>query len=615
MSYNPKDQRLTPLTSKPEAFEFGAIDTETIGNEATYDSGSALFKDEYYQFSDARGLVNYITQPRFKGIRWFAHNASYDLGVLFQYLPPTSNLLFLNGKILLAKLHPAKNRTHYICDSWRLAANLSLKSIGDKIGLPKFETPSYLLPPELTESKEYQENTSEQVSLETYLKRDTEIVYKYIELFQEQINALGGQVKNTLASTAMDLYRRSYLNENYFTPFEARNDFARTAYYGGRVEPYQLGELSDVNIYDINSLYPYVMHNFEYPHPNFLKGMIHDGTIKHIYKYEGVSEVTIYIPPSFTPLLPFRANGRLYFPAGTIRGTWTNFEIREAIKRGCRVYQIHTLLYSERTCKPFESYVTELYNLRLSLKANSDPREHVIKILLNSLYGKFGQRRDSALEEIITENEFSNLEDMSGYTPMILAGQLYFRKPVEMNKQANYINTLWASHITAYARFTLFEYMETLSDSLLYVDTDSLFTTSELPVSPDLGGLKMLHNSVDVLMLGAKCYKILDKDKTLETKVRGVPHAYQEKYLTSHEATYMKSLGFFEAASRKLNPSQWVEIQKELHSLTPKRFYSKHQSNQKVYYHSRPLTPAEIDSQPMIDPKILMSNLLEFAST
>lgn len=610
MSYNDKDFKLTPLKESPKPIEFGAFDTETLGNEARYVDGGALFEGQYERFSDPDDLIKFMCKPKYKGIRWFAHNLTYDLGVLIKYLPEQHKVLFLGGKAMLAKLYPVKSRTHYLSDSWRLAAGVSLADIGRKIGLPKYETPAYLLPPSLTESDEYKQETKEQVDIEVYMKRDVEIVDKYISLFQEEINRLGGNVKHTLASTSMDLFRRAFLEDEYFTPFESRNDFARLAYYGGRVEPFILGELEHVNIYDINSLYPFIMRHGIFPNPNKLRGVTGDISLSTIMNYEGCSEVTIRIPQTHIPILPFSFAGRLYFPSGTVRAVWTHIELRAAIKRGAKILEIHQGLYSTETCTPFNNYVDSLYALRLHYQAQEDPREYIIKIMLNSLYGKFGMRKDGLLQQLITAEEWHGLKNQEGYDTHIFSGDVYFSKDVPSFRQPVYINTLWAAYVTAQARLLLHKYMEKLDRDVIYCDTDSIFTHAQLETSKALGDMKLIYENVDVQMIGAKCYKIHNEEKILATKVRGVPSLYQEKFLTSHEASYMKSLGFFEASRRDLSPSTWVEMSKKSNELTPKRFYSKGHQYQNSVQTSRPLTLVEVFAQhPQQVQRLILSGL------
>lgn len=564
---------LRPIEKAPKVKQFGAIDTETEGNDAKYIDGGCTTIDGFRRFDSGSALINYLSQPKFKSHVFFCHNATYDVGVLYPYIESNHTLLFLNGDIYLAKVYPRKSRRFYIADSWRLAANISLERLGNAISLPKLPTPQTLLEKELGISGWSCVKHGRYQCEACYLERDCQIVYNYIDLFQKEINRLGGELKYTLASTAMDLFRRSFLKEEYRTPFESRNEFARKGYYGGRVEPFKKGRIERINIYDVNSLYPYVMRNFKYPNPNTLHGPSENQPISRIMESEGVSEVSIHIPDMRIPPLPFRYNHKLYFPTGRLRAHWTHAELRKSLKMGCTIYAIHWTLWSDDTIQPFNDYVDTLYQLRLEYKASNDPREHIIKIMLNSLYGKFGQRQQAGLEKLVPLDEWWDAEDKSGFDFVEYDGFVYARKPVPTFRQPDYVNLLWASHITGYARLTLLEYMLQFPDQVAYCDTDSVFVNGKLETGNKLGQMKLEYANVDVELIAPKCYQIFDQSGLLKTKVRGVPSRFQEAYLSSHEVSYMKSLGFFEANRRKLTPAHWVEVTKSEQAITPKRHY------------------------------------------
>lgn len=570
MDYN---RSLKPITKPPKVRKFGSLDTETVTDKAIYSEGGVYVDGMFYHFENPQDLIDFISLPKYKSYTFFAHNATYDVGVLFKYLPDKHIMLFLGGKIFLTKLYPVKSRVHYIADSWRLAANISLHNLGGSVGLDKLPTPAHLLDVPLPFKRwACLEHHIEECET-CYLKRDTEIVYNYIDLFQKEINALGGEMKNTLASTAMDLFRRRFLKREYKTPFKERNEWCRVAYFGGRVEPIKRGMVEGVNIYDINSLYPYVMREFAYPDPNTLIGIREGLSESVIYDYEGVSEVSIEVPPMHLPPLPFRFNEKLFFPIGKLKGRWTHVELRAAVERGCVIHKVHWTLYTTETCTPFIDYVETLYSLRLRYKAKKDPREFIVKIMLNSLYGKFAQRPDAGLQKLESISKFFNADDKAGYDFVVYDNEVYARSGTEQRKQPSYINVLWACYVTAYARLTLYEYMLNAGDNLAYVDTDSVFIQGTLETSTDLGGMKLEYANVDVNIIAPKLYQISQNGEVIRSKVRGVPSNYQETFMSEGQVSFMKALGFFEAAKRKLTPSQWIEVSKSMQIITPKRHY------------------------------------------
>ena len=68
-----------------------------------------------------------------------------------------------------------------------------------------------------------------------YNKTDCEILWKAIDQFEKEIFALGGQLQQTIASTAMTLFRRKYLQRDIYTS-EKLNEISQESYFASRVE-------------------------------------------------------------------------------------------------------------------------------------------------------------------------------------------------------------------------------------------------------------------------------------------------------------------------------------------------------------------------------------------
>ncbi len=571
-------QELKPLTKEPKTFDLGSFDIEGTGDDGGFISGAIMVNGSYFDFTSPAGMLDFMRRKEFNGYRFAAHNLSYDYGILEPFMDEKDYPLLLNGRPFKVSIARGQKHPRFLIDSLLFAGGLSLKKLGEAIHKPKLETPPELIKGFSDVPDWYCEKHNTLHCVDCYLQRDVEIVYDYMTVFQNTINNLGGELKFTLASTAMDLFRRKYLDQSYKTPFISRNEFCRNAYYGGRVEPYKVGQFHNINVYDINSLYPYVMRTFEYPNPNSLHGPTYEGDIKLIHNYEGVSQVTINIPNSFIPPLPYRHNGKLFFPTGTIEGHWTHVELRKAIELGCKILEVKSTVYAEETCKPFVNWVDDLYALRLSLKKAKDPRELVIKIMLNSLYGKFGQRTDAGLQEIKSFEWYIENGQPDGVEFRIIGDLVSVIVGKETGEQPDYVNTLWASYITSYARLTLLQYMLNAGDKLVYCDTDSLFTTSILETTTDLGGMKEEYNNVSIELFGPKAYRLSDTDGYIKQKLKGIPLNNRDEYLDFGDTTFLRPVGLLEAGRLNADengtpyyPSVWREVTKHEHITYPKR--------------------------------------------
>jgi hypothetical protein len=162
--------------------------------------------------------------------------------------------------------------------------------------------------------------------------------------------------------------------------------------------------------------------------------------------------------------------------------------------------------------------VEDLYPFRdSSLPGYDAGLAYVVKILLNSLYGKFGQ---SALRRKVVP--FS--EDLpEGAVPVdgtALSPVWYIDEEV----QAPYIMPQIAAHVTALARLRLYDYMSSCGESLAYCDTDSIITSSHLDTTTALGGLKNEYPDVtfDGTFLAPKLYLLKGSDGSVKVVAKGI---------------------------------------------------------------------------------------------
>lgn len=581
-------QKFVPPKTEPKRYQIAAFDTEGDGIRGPI-CGALAYGDCLIYREGAGILANLADWDIRHNYRVYAHNLMYDLGVLYPYLPENSKLYCINGDIYRGYIPLVDGDPLSVFDSARLFAFLSLDELGRGIGISKFPTPPQLLSKTKEVEEWYCEEHNTLHCVECYVKRDALTLLKAVEMFQDVVLDLGGQLKNTLASTSMDLYSRKYLPRWYYTPFEHRNEYARKAYHGGWVEAFARGTIEHVNAYDFNSLYPSVMHDYEYPHPNYLIGPTQRLPSDVIDRYEGVVDVTVRVPDMHYPPLPYLYDHKLYFPTGNLRGVWTTMELRYAQSLGVEVLDLHEGLISRKTCRPFRKWVEDLYSLRLRLKSKGDPSQKVIKVLLNSLYGKFGQTTEAGLEKLITFEDWDSEGMVRGAVPVLLNGRWLMRTPITFNKQADYINVLWAAYVTAYGRRQLHQAMCSASGEVFYCDTDSLYIHGELPTSTSLGALKLQYEDATISIYGPKLYYVESEKGEVVTKAKGVPKDSQWEYLVERGVSYVKPLGFLEAAIRQASPSEWVEVKKVMRLDSVKRRYDGEVGDFDSIQRSRPL--------------------------
>ena len=171
------------------------------------------------------------------------------------------------------------------------------------------------------------------------------------------------------------------------------------SYWGGRTQlinaiPSQ--EIENVLEYDANSMYPFVMSHPSNLYPDLTKcwrvGATETALLNIINNSEYVcwANLEMYAPEGVHKFLPVLGDdGRLDFNRSEFSGWLCEPEIRLALKEGWVIKEIHELNKS-KGIRPFMNYINGLYELRKEYKAQEDSRELLVKMAMNSLYGRFG---------------------------------------------------------------------------------------------------------------------------------------------------------------------------------------------------------------------------------
>ena len=500
--------RLTKLKSKIKKYNIDGFDIETHGDSNKFIL-CGYYDDRYHPFLNEKQAIDYMIKNVKDKTIIFATNLSFDYTALFH-----------EKKQLRESIIRQKGTIFFHCEyeNLRFGDTLaiipaSVETLGKHINILKLSKPSFL--------GKIPKNKQEWKYLKEYNSQDCRVTKVFMQQFQKALNDLGGELKDTIASCSMNLYRRKYMpfefEKEYVKEFADETrviDFIREAYYGGRCECFKRGinvEKRLYRLYDVNNLYGDAMTK-AYPLPaschinNFPRE-------EFIHKYHGVSEVTIECPDIYYPLLPYRAN-KLIFPTGTFRAKYNHIELRKALKLGYKIHKIHKQIYYTKTFYPFKKYVTSLYNLRLKYKKeNNFLYAEISKILANSLYGKFGMN-------IQKDWQYRDLEskDIDG---AVLNDEGIGYKIFESEANQSYVMPILASTVTSYGRLKLYDYLIELKG--IYCDTDSIITKMEIENSSEFGKLKLEKTFTQFIVTKPKLYTVKDIDKNYYyVKVKGI---------------------------------------------------------------------------------------------
>lgn len=431
-------------------------------------------------------LVEARCRPRTR-LYLFAHNGAFDLPVMgaFSELPARGFKLIdavvdAPPMILVWK---RGNQTIKFIDTlnlWRVP----LTVLGQSVGLDKLPMPAA---------------TAGKRAWDEYGKRDTEIIRIACRQWFDFLKAhdLGGFAP-TLASQAFNAYRHRFMPVPIFADTnEKALQLSRDAYLGGRVECRRLGTLKGTFFkLDVNSMYPAVMQANSFPCK--LLGVYGRPSAvelrRWVKRYCVIADCVI---TTKAPLYPVVIDGRLVFPIGTFRVTLATPEFQAALARGDLVQVDRVAVYEAAAL--FTDFVRYLYaERRKAIDAGNPAGKFMHRILMNSLYGKFGQR--GRHYETVGE---SPLDSVRVWDEIDLdAGQVYHYREfggivqewVEEGEARHSMPAI-AAHVCSYARLMLWEAIQRVGGRhWLYCDTDSLIV--------DGVGLKRMQAAIDESALG-----------------------------------------------------------------------------------------------------------------
>lgn len=178
--------------------------------------------------------------------------------------------------------------------------------------------------------------------------------------------------------------------------------------------------------------------------------------------------------------------------------------------------------------------------------ANQPALRNVAKVLMNSMYGRFGMHVDNIAAQLVSTDKSREIMDTYQVTDVICLGAMdlvcYVVKPSLCFNSENkrflrskhqipgQTNVPLAAAITAYSRMIINEHKLAAMEAGLkvyYSDTDSLVLNGQLPLdyvdSARLGALKLEHSLKEGYFIAPKMYWLLtDKDEEV-SKCKGYP--------------------------------------------------------------------------------------------
>jgi len=364
----------------------------------------------------------------------------------------------------------------------------SLLELGKSVGVTKLEMP---------------DKEKSQDDWNAYCIQDVRILQKAVCAFIDYIveNKLG-RFSITLAGQAMAAYKSRFMKQPiYIHNRECAIKLERESYHGGLVSNFYVGEIKGTKMfhYDVNSLYPSQMLK---PVPVRLLGYRRNVPItdlaKILQKDACVARVHLDTTEQTYPLYYRNRLQDVYgkFPTVLCGAELIHAVTHKHIKKvyECAIYEQFPI---------FTDFVNFFWEERMKCPKDKDPvRNMMAKIIMNSLYGKFGQRSHSwteltatTLKDLYKQAGISFPEEYKkGWEPEIVGWENVNYRLLDLPTPVKLRNTMgtleykaplgehWesfpliASYITSYARQHMRDLIAIVgSKNVYYTDTDSLF--------------------------------------------------------------------------------------------------------------------------------------------
>ena len=195
-----------------------------------------------------------------------------------------------------------------------------------------------------------------------------------------------------------------------------------------------------------------------------------------------IAEVTEY---HNIPLVPIKVDGKIIYPVGTKICFLFREEIEFLLNRNCKV-KVLQLGFCSGWAPIFKDFIGLVYEERKKNKGNF--YYYLLKIFMNSLYGKFAETEIKDDYKLISYEQFMKIDEDNVNAEIVIVNSQYYVFVRTEQRIKLKTNIIFAMRITALCRLELLKAI--LKDKCAYSDSDSLVTENIIQDSLELGELK-----------------------------------------------------------------------------------------------------------------------------
>lgn len=394
-------------------------------------------------------------------------------------------------------------------------------------------------------------------------------------LFNDGINGKKGK----------EVYKLLYDDSNRGTEYEK---ILRNYYYGGRVEVFDFNICLNGYYNDFNSHYPSIMLENEFPLQPYSREKCFEKCWSHWKNNKNIFGIECHIKEnSNIPLLATKINNKLLFCNGNKKVFLFRKEIEYLFSLGYKEtdIKINYVWFCSGYYHIFKKFIEIAFKIKSSYNDNTF-EYWLSKIFMNSLYGKFAEKKEKEKITIIHSLNGLSEKELRKISSLDLNSKEYIKRENIVYDKIK-TNIVFSMMITALARLKI--HKEILKSSRpYYTDSDSIVSVDCIENSNEIGHLKPEFVFNKFQALGCKEY-VIETWKVIKNPIIKVPiknisvkmkgfgkitynnfHIFITDYFKPKRQNRL--IGFMESFSRKLPKNIVLVYDKFKNSVYDKRW-------------------------------------------
>lgn len=525
-----------------------------ILNNKNYSFYSSNQDDIFKYFFDV------VFSGRKKKLVFFVHNLTFDGSILINWLTKINNhykieyeSIIKNNSIYSIIIKWNNYKIHFKCSYKIMPLSLYKIAKGFNIEFYKMPYPYSAVNESIVSSNIYIPNKKDfesedlfndyvKISFDTDFKTYTEkycmndcyITKNFLEIIfnisiSEGVNMCTSNVYSA-PGLSLKIFLKNYNTNNVKLKYNKLfNSYIRSSYYGGRCEVFGNIDYDSENKYlyhfDFSGMYAWCLkQKFAFGNYKFENNIDNVNTPGYYHIDYTSNNMEIPILPHHHP-----TSKKLLFTNGSNSGIFWFEEIQLFIKNGGIVNKINSGIIFEKYDYIFKDFVEHFDTIR----SKGGSYKIFSKLIVNSLYGKLGNKVHNKSTNIMSYNDYINLIKSGVEISSVVEINSMFLVTYKANSNIKYqkFGIEFAAAITSKARIRLYENLNEIkkrNGRILYMDTDSYFVEFDKNVIGENHGEVFWDDKnqdtviSDAVFIAPKIYGLKYPDNREVVKIKGI---------------------------------------------------------------------------------------------